>query len=160
LIVVAPWCPVKRCTNSQLPTSLEHAKGKTIVDKSEGYPIVVYVQYQVYLDEAHFEIVEEARTPPSSFLPHGLNDRWVFRSHVGVVPEKRAALPHGQAIMTPCQRAWINFEDAAERKQAHPRKPHQPILKCWEAYLRVLALRDQQQRPHPRCLLASAVRGH
>jgi hypothetical protein len=130
------------------------------VDKSERYPIVVYVQYQVYLDEAHSEIVEEPRTPPGSFLPHGLNDRCVFRSHGAVVPEKRTALPHGQTIMTPCKRTWINFEDAAERKQAHPRKPAQPFLKYWAAHLRVLALRDQQQRPHPRCLLASAVRGH
>jgi hypothetical protein len=158
-IVVEPCLPVKRSTSGQLPTSLEQAKGKTSVDKSEGYPVVVYVQYQMYLDEAHFEIVEEARTPPSSFLPHGLNDRRVFFWEHAVVPEKRAALPHCEVI-TPCKTAWIKSEDAAERKQAHPRKPHQPILKCWEAYLRVLALRDQQKRPHPRCFLASAVRGH
>jgi hypothetical protein len=159
LIVVEPWFPVKRCTSSQLPTSLEHAKGKTSVDESKGYPIVVYVQYQVYLDEAHSEIVEDPRTPTGSFLPHGLNDRRVFRWEQAVVPEKRAALPHGEAI-TPRKTAWIKSEDAAERMQAHPRKPDQSFLTYWVAYLRVLALRDQQQRPHPRCLLASAVRGH
>ena len=80
-------------------------------------------------------------------------------SSIRCIWTKRAALPHSEVI-TPCKTSWIKSEDAVKRMQAHPRKPDQPFLKCWAAYLRVLALRDQQQRPHLRWLLASAVRGH